>query len=63
MQKHITENVYTAQGHLNQERQGLQARKRKYHGIFHKTDNEINRDTESLKKEGQYRSIYDRNTK
>ena len=46
----MTEDLYTAQSHLNQEIQGLRTTKRKYHDIFHKTDNEINRDIEGLKK-------------
>ena len=29
MQKYMTENVHTAQGHLSQERQGIQATKSK----------------------------------
>ena len=50
MQNQMTEHVYTSQGYLSQERQGLQTTKRKDHDIFHKTDNEINREIEGLKR-------------
>ena len=50
VQKHITDNVHTSQGHLNQERRGLQSKKIINHDIFQKSDSQINKDIEGLKK-------------
>ena len=49
MNKHMTDNMHTPQGHLNHERQGLQSTKITNFNIVQKTDSEIKKGIQDLK--------------